>query len=84
MEYFAGFIIIMMTLAIGYLWGRVEKLEKKFQKMNDVELAIRRISDRLKDSVPWDTAITNELDEIADEIAKISAGAVNASPTDPQ
>ena len=40
--------------------------------MNGVELAIRRVSDRLKMRVPCDMGLTAALDEIANEIADIS------------
>lgn len=52
--------------------------------MNGVELAIRRVSDRLKTRTPWDMGVTEALDEIADEIAGISSGADNALPESPQ
>jgi hypothetical protein len=41
--------------------------------MNGIELAIRRVSDRLKGRVPWDMAVTEALDELADEICEIAA-----------
>jgi hypothetical protein len=43
--------------------------------MDGVELAIRRISARLKRRTPWDMGVTDALDELADEIGNISAGA---------
>ena len=35
-----------------------------------MELAIRRVADRLKSQVPWDMAVTEALDMLADEIAE--------------
>jgi hypothetical protein len=34
-----------------------------------IELAIRRTSSRLKQQIPWDMAVTEALDMLADEIA---------------
>lgn len=36
-----------------------------------IELAIRRVSDRLKQRVPWDMGVTEAFDELADELAGI-------------
>lgn len=52
--------------------------------MNGVELAIRRVSDRLKTRTPWNMDVTEALDEIADEISDISSGSDNALPDYPQ
>jgi len=51
------------------------RVDDRRRAMNGVELAIRRVSDRLKTRVPWDMGLTAALDEIADEIADISSGA---------
>lgn len=59
-------------------------LTDRTRAMNGVELAIRRVSDRLKTRAPWDMGVTQALDEIADEIADISSGADNAAPQLPQ
>ena len=51
------------------------RVDDRKRAMNGVELAIRRVSDRLKMRVPHDMALAAALDEIADEIAGISNGA---------
>lgn len=48
--------------------------------MDGIELAIRRVSDRLKVRTPWDMGVTQVLDELADEIGVISASVLNPSP----
>lgn len=40
--------------------------------MDGIELAIRRVSFRLKSRTPWDMSVTEALDELADEIGGIS------------
>jgi hypothetical protein len=48
--------------------------------MDGIELAIRRVSERLKSRTPWDMGVTQALDELADEIATISTGIPDPSP----
>lgn len=52
--------------------------------MNGIELAIRRVSDRLKVRVPCDMGLTAALDEIADEISDISRRAAASASLSPQ
>ena len=40
--------------------------------MTSIELAIRRVSSRLKGQVPWDMAVTEALDALSDEIATLA------------
>lgn len=53
----------------------------EIRAMEGVELAIRRVNGRLKARTPWDMGVTEALDELADEIAKIARDAVAASVT---
>jgi len=46
--------------------------------MNGIELAIRRVSDRLKGRLPHDMGVTGALDELADEISRLSGEAIQA------
>ena len=57
-------------------------IDDRRRAMNGIELAIRRVSDRLKADSGWsDMRFTTALDEIADEIARISSGADIAAPS---
>lgn len=49
---------------------------------DQIELAIRRVSDRLKQRVPWDMGVTEALDELADELAGIKRGHGERPPAD--
>jgi len=44
------------------------------RSVNCIELAIRRVSNRMKIRTPWEKPVTDALDEIADEIASIASG----------
>jgi signal transduction histidine kinase len=60
------------------------RIDDRRRAMNGIELAVRRVSDRLKGRVPWDMGLTAALDELADEIAEISSGSDAAlSPSQP-
>ena len=39
-----------------------------------IELALRRVSSRLKSQVPWDMCVTDALDEVADELVGEKSG----------
>jgi hypothetical protein len=54
------------------------KTTPEIRSMNAVELAVRRVSDRLKGRTPWDMAVTDALDELADELSRMSADAFQA------
>jgi hypothetical protein len=53
-------------------------MQQTFMAMDAIELAIRRVSDRLKSRTPWDMAVTEALDELAAEIGEIRS---RATPT---
>lgn len=40
-----------------------------------IELALRRVSSRLKSEIPWDPAVTKALDELAEELCAMDAEA---------
>jgi signal transduction histidine kinase len=59
------------------------KTTPEIRAMNGIELAIRRVSDRLKSRRPWDMGATEALDELAEELSRMSEQAVQAANETP-
>jgi hypothetical protein len=57
------------------------RLTDRHHAMNGIELAVRRVADRMKLQTPQDPLLIEAFDRLADEIADISAGADMAAST---
>jgi len=56
------------------------RIDDRRRAMNGIELAVRRVADRMKMQTPQDPLLIEALDHLADEIADISSGADQAEP----
>jgi len=56
----------------------------EIRAMNGVELAIRRVADSMRGKYHQDPQFYELLDMVADELSKMTAGAISASRDDQQ
>jgi hypothetical protein len=56
----------------------MSRIDDRRRAMNGVELAVRRVADRMRMQTPQDPLLIDAFDHLADAIADISSGADQA------